>query len=1301
MLRVTAKVVAKVVSQSRPLRRVVVVVAALVASVVSAAPAAAQTAVFDDVSDDAFYAVPVAELAADGVFVGTECDEGSFCPDDSLDRKTMAVWTVRVLDGADPAAVSSTRFSDVEAGSFSAPFIERMAELGVTAGCGDGSGFCPEGAVSRAQMAVFLTRAFALGAGPDPGFVDVPGGAWYFKQLTALAASGITKGCADDPPMFCLGRDTSRAEMATFLYRALHRDGSGEPVQVPGDGQATVVASSAPFVAELASVTVQGPAGALSGAASVSVSETQIGVGRTSETAQLATTPVAVGVAGAEITAPLTFTFEADTGSVTPAGVVPVWWSSALGSWVPLETQDVVITDGEVVVRSTLADARPVDLSDVSGSGVSLFAGSGGLGPPPGFEDYTLAPFAIPTYVVLGLIFVGSAVAVTVVALTSDVVHDALKKLFGLDVAPPRCDSSGLPVWVEGLSASDEGAGRPRLYVCGESEGDDLRVRVANNRNYGIELDASVKDYPVSIPGGGNPSNLFEAAIKKAAEFLIGDSYLWPLSHSHFMLPRQQQDWSGRWRPTSKTAIVDAVRAGLDLLRVAVPAFELADEVADNVSFVQCVDGLVQNTGDTIRAQVDPRDLELWALLLGLVSECFEALKSDNTWVGDKLKAGREGLDQVSEALPRQDTVGFIGALVEGVKWGLTVADVIKDASKPEASIDIEVDDTAGGAVPRPSGPARNAEPFSVVAAGAFHTCALREDNTVACWGDNQHGQTDPPSGTFKAVSSGRYHSCGLLTNGGIDCWGLDDQGQANPPAGSGFRGVTSGGSHSCALRDDDTVICWGDKRHDQTRTPGGRFIAVSAGGNQTCAVRASGAVVCWGNPGSKVSTGNHDGVFNAVSSGTAHACGIRTDRTIRCWSGDLFAHKQGITDSPAGAFLSISAHGDNTCAVRSDHNITCWGTSPDEDIEGPFSSVTAGLFHLCATRLNGTIECHGDNTYGQSDVPPLSEDSQPEDTSSLQPQGPTTPSEGEIVSAGNWHSCGVRTDGAITCWGSNSQGQINAPAGQFRSVSAGGYHSCGVREDQTVTCWGGNYHGEANAPAGQFRSVAAGGFHSCGVLVDQTVTCWGSKHRGATDVPAGRFTSVSAGEQHSCGVLVDQTVACWGSTFSGTTNVPAGRFTSVSAGQSHSCGLRVDQTVVCWWDGDDNVNAPAGRFVSVSAGGPHSCGLSAGPFLTCAGWHSCGVRVNQTITCWGSGHPDPLGLLGLELIEESSARAPAGRFIAVSAGASSHSCGLRTDRTAVCWGSNEHFASGGGSGSGRFTTDGKADAPAGQFGPS
>ena len=151
--------------------------------------------------------------------IGTECAEAMLCPGEPIDRKTMAVWTVRVLDGQDPAQISQTRFSDVAADSFHGPFIERMAELGVTVGCGDGSAFCPDVTVSRAQMAVFLARAFDLDPGPDPGFSDVAPDAWYYDEVAALAASGITAGCADGTA-FCPSRQTTRAQMAAFLARA-------------------------------------------------------------------------------------------------------------------------------------------------------------------------------------------------------------------------------------------------------------------------------------------------------------------------------------------------------------------------------------------------------------------------------------------------------------------------------------------------------------------------------------------------------------------------------------------------------------------------------------------------------------------------------------------------------------------------------------------------------------------------------------------------------------------------------------------------------------------------------------------------------------------------------------------------------------------------------------------------------------------------------------------------------------------------------------------------------------------------
>ncbi len=215
-------------------------VVAVVGSVLAVAPAAvAQTGSYEDVDGGAYFAEPVAALSEAGVFAGTLCEDG-FCPGEPIDRKTMAVWVVRVLDGRDPPPVAESRFDDVDAGSFYAAFIERMAELEVTGGCGDGSRFCPDRNVTRAQMAVFLSQAYDLPDGPDPGFFDVPADAWYAAHVTRLAASKITAGCGDGTG-FCPGRHTKRGEMATFLWSAENRDGQNGGTESGADLQEGII----------------------------------------------------------------------------------------------------------------------------------------------------------------------------------------------------------------------------------------------------------------------------------------------------------------------------------------------------------------------------------------------------------------------------------------------------------------------------------------------------------------------------------------------------------------------------------------------------------------------------------------------------------------------------------------------------------------------------------------------------------------------------------------------------------------------------------------------------------------------------------------------------------------------------------------------------------------------------------------------------------------------------------------------------------------------------------------------------
>jgi len=129
---------------------------------------------------------------------------------------------VRIVDAADPAPVSRSRFSDMDASLWWAAHVERLADLGVTRGCvSDPPSYCPDQTVKRSEMASFLVRAFDLPGAAEAGFADT-GGSVHAVDIHALYASGVTQGCSRDPLRFCPGDAASRAEMASLLHRALN-----------------------------------------------------------------------------------------------------------------------------------------------------------------------------------------------------------------------------------------------------------------------------------------------------------------------------------------------------------------------------------------------------------------------------------------------------------------------------------------------------------------------------------------------------------------------------------------------------------------------------------------------------------------------------------------------------------------------------------------------------------------------------------------------------------------------------------------------------------------------------------------------------------------------------------------------------------------------------------------------------------------------------------------------------------------------------------------------------------------------
>ncbi len=134
---------------------------------------------------------------------------------------------------------------------------------------------------------------------------------------------------------------------------------------------------------------------------------------------------------------------------------------------------------------------------------------------------------------------------------------------------------------------------------------------------------------------------------------------------------------------------------------------------------------------------------------------------------------------------------------------------------------------------------------FSVIDVGNPGVCGIRFSGSVSCWGWG--GAEDVPEGDFTSVGLG-YLVCGIrATDAGMECWGLSYDGM--PPPSGEFSSVSVMGHHACGLRKNGTVACLGlyEDSKPAVRPPDGTFISVSAGLSHACGIRADRNVECWG----------------------------------------------------------------------------------------------------------------------------------------------------------------------------------------------------------------------------------------------------------------------------------------------------------------------------------------------------------------------------------------------------------------------------------------------------------------------
>ncbi len=168
---------------------------------------------FDDVPPGAKFASDIAYIYNEGITVGCSDSPPLFCPTGRVTRGQMATFLTRAID---LPPTSTDYFTDDETNLHEGT-INRLRRAEITFGC-TATTFCPDGLVTRGQMASFLVRSFDLPATSRDYFTDDESNK-HEANINRLRAAGITFGCG--PTTYCPNGLVTRGQMAAFLHRAL------------------------------------------------------------------------------------------------------------------------------------------------------------------------------------------------------------------------------------------------------------------------------------------------------------------------------------------------------------------------------------------------------------------------------------------------------------------------------------------------------------------------------------------------------------------------------------------------------------------------------------------------------------------------------------------------------------------------------------------------------------------------------------------------------------------------------------------------------------------------------------------------------------------------------------------------------------------------------------------------------------------------------------------------------------------------------------------------------------------------
>lgn len=452
------------------------------------------------------------------------------------------------------------------------------------------------------------------------------------------------------------------------------------------------------------------------------------------------------------------------------------------------------------------------------------------------------------------------------------------------------------------------------------------------------------------------------------------------------------------------------------------------------------------------------------------------------------------------------------------------------------------------------------------------------------------------------------------------------------PPSYGPARSVVSGGyGDYCAILTSDGVVCWGGNSN-------GELADGPTTGPDSCTNSCSKIPVSVG-----ISA-------NTLASDSSSYCAILTSAAVDCWgtnsSGDLGIGTTGGPDLCAN---------DSPCS-----------TSPVPVGISATSLVADGAGGYCAILTSATVDCWGDNSFGELGDGASSSGPEQCADSVCSTTPVSTGISATSLAAVNDGFCAILTSGTVDCWGDNSSGELGVG-------TTSGPETCG------------GYSGNGNLPCStrpvstgiSATSLVGGAVNYCAVLTSGAVDCWGDNSRGelgngsssgpdtclystpCSTTPSSTGisgTSVASNGNSSCAILTSGGVDCWGASAFGelgdgassgpdtcmnstpcnTTPVSTGiSATSLATGFSGYCAILTSGAVDCWGDnteGELGVGTMTGPELcsefsesTPCSTTPVATGISAAS-LASDGQSVCAILDSGAAECWGSGFDGALG---------------------------------------------------------------------------